>query len=70
MGHGNYIPRSACWPHLMLLQPVYTDAYLYDDESLKVVERFREDIFTIIGTKESLMPPRWELVLEDRKSVV
>jgi len=63
MGHGIYILLFAGWPHLLLLQPVYTDAYLYAEGSLREIERFREDIFTIIETKP-LMPPRWELVLD------
>ena len=62
-GHGIYILLFTGWPHFLLLQPVYTDAYLYDEGSLRDIERFREDIFTIIETKP-LMPPKWELVLD------
>ena len=55
MGHGIYIHLFVCWSHFALPQPVFTDTYLYDEQSL-------EEIFAIAETKP--LPPKWELVLD------
>jgi len=62
MGHGIYIHLFVCWSHFALPQPVFTDAHLYDEQSLEEIERFREEIFVIAETKP--LPPKWELVLD------
>ena len=54
---------SLRWPHLALLQPVYTDAYLWDRESLDEIEEFLECVLKI-AKAEPHMPSKWELVLD------
>lgn len=66
MGYGIYIRLFARWLHIVLSQPVFTDAYLYDVRSLEEIERFREDIFAVAKTKA--LPPKWELVLDVEES--
>lgn len=65
MGHGIYIHLFVCWPHFLLPQPIFTDAYLYDEKSMAEIERFREEIFAMAETKP--LPLEWELVLDVRE---
>ncbi|KAF9646880.1 hypothetical protein BDM02DRAFT_3188425 [Thelephora ganbajun] len=50
------------WREGQRVMPVYTDAYLYNEEILGEVENFRDAIFSQI--KADRMPAEWELVLD------
>lgn len=45
-------------------KPIYTDAYLYDKDTLQEIEKFREAIFGGIHDRANDMPTEWELVLD------
>lgn len=62
MEYGIYIHLFMCWPHFVLPQPIFTDAYLYDEQSLEEIERFRKEIFAMAENKP--LPLEWELVLD------